>query len=60
MVSLLTTLQECRHKKERNKKVLKRDRLERLNTTDKVWQLLIILQLLINGLSLGQTKRTNV
>ena len=44
MVSLLTAhLQEHPHKKERNKKVLKRDELKRLNTTDKVWGLLISL-----------------
>ena len=45
MVSLLTALQEYPHKKERNKKVLKRNKLERLNSTNKVWRLLITLQL---------------
>ena len=64
MVSLLTAhLQECPHK-ERNKQVLKRDEIERLNTTDKVWRFLISLHCSYynknNGLSFGLTKTANV
>ena len=65
MVSSLTAhLQECPHKKERSKKVLKRDEPEILNTTDEVWGLLISLHCSYCdkniGLSLGPTEIVNV